>query len=66
MHADAELNLEFPEQFHVHVSRLFPDSTIVLNSSERYYGAVAHSRVVVEPLEASRFYDDLLDFGVDV
>ena len=66
MHADTELDSEFPERFQMHVSRLFPDSTLILNTNTSYADAVVHSSAVVEPTTAKRFYRELLDFCVQV
>ena len=65
MHADIELDPELPQRFQMHVSRLFPDSTLILGAT-RYPGAVVHSSAIVEPTTAKRFYRELLDFDSDL
>ena len=68
MHANAKLDLEFPERFQAHVSQTFPGSILLLNSFTRYYAAVGHSlgSAFVEPCRVKKFCDDLLDFESEV
>ena len=61
MHATAELNVDFPSKFQMHVRRVFDNSVLLLDAVIGA-DAAAQAHGAVGRFELKRFYNDLLDF----